>query len=181
MTTTISAPASRAFPAFDEHTAPQGARPALAAARQAFGMLPAPLRRYALSPAVLLAAQSGHAAFEGTSLAPLEREVVALAVVDRNGCEYCRALHRGILRRMRVDATLREALLAGAPLADPRLEALRRFTLEVLDTTGDVGEAAWSEFLAVGFDRAHALDVVLGVATYTLSTLANRLTQAPVD
>jgi hypothetical protein len=29
--------------------------------------------------------------------------------------------------------------------------------------------------------RSHALKVVLGIGTYTMSTLANRLTGAPVD
>ena len=36
-------------------------------------------------------------------------------------------------------------------------------------------------FLAHGYTAQNALEVVLGVATYTLSTLANRLTGAPVD
>lgn len=180
MTTTIQAP-SRAFPTLDERTAPEAARPALAAARQAFGMLPSPLRRYALSPTFLAASQGALAAFEGTSLAHLEREVVALTVVNRNDCHYCRALHRGLLRRMGVDAPLREALVANDPLDDPRLEALRRFTLAVLDSAGDVADDAWATFLAAGFDRAQALEVVLGVGAYTMTTLANRLTQSPLE
>ena len=36
-------------------------------------------------------------------------------------------------------------------------------------------------FLAAGFTARHALEAVLGVATYTLSTFANRLVRAPVD
>ncbi|HET9079849.1 MAG TPA: hypothetical protein VFO01_04960 [Trebonia sp.] len=37
------------------------------------------------------------------------------------------------------------------------------------------------EFLARGFTRRNALEVVTGIGAYTLSTLANRLTGAPVD
>jgi hypothetical protein len=36
-------------------------------------------------------------------------------------------------------------------------------------------------FLACGYTRQHALEVVLGIGTYTMSTLANRLTAAPLD
>ena len=36
-------------------------------------------------------------------------------------------------------------------------------------------------FLAVGYTRQNALEVVLGIGTYTMSTLANRLTGAPLD
>jgi alkylhydroperoxidase family enzyme len=40
---------------------------------------------------------------------------------------------------------------------------------------------ALRDFLAQGYTRQNALEVVLGIGTYTMSTLANRLTGAPVD
>jgi hypothetical protein len=36
-------------------------------------------------------------------------------------------------------------------------------------------------FLDSGYTSRNALEVVLGIGTYTLSTFANRLTNAPVD
>ncbi|BCJ59097.1 carboxymuconolactone decarboxylase family protein [Micromonospora endophytica] len=68
----------------------------------------------------------------------------------------------------------------GTPLPDERLEALRLFTLAVLDHRGAVPDEELSAFLAAGFQPRHALDVVLGVGTYTISTFANRLTRAPL-
>jgi alkylhydroperoxidase family enzyme len=44
-----------------------------------------------------------------------------------------------------------------------------------------VGDEALRAFLASGYTRQNALEVVLGIGTYTMSTLANRLTGAPVD
>jgi hypothetical protein len=41
--------------------------------------------------------------------------------------------------------------------------------------------AALSTFLSHGFTPHQALDVVLGVGLYTLSTYANRLTEATLD
>jgi hypothetical protein len=35
--------------------------------------------------------------------------------------------------------------------------------------------------MAAGYTTQNALEVVLGIGTYTMSTLANRLTGAPVD
>ena len=55
------------------------------------------------------------------------------------------------------------------------------FTQRVLDTAGDVGDQALREFLDQGYSAQNALEVVLGIGTYTMSTLANRLTRAPVD
>ena len=45
----------------------------------------------------------------------------------------------------------------------------------------DVGDDALRALLAAGYTRQNALEVVLGIGTYTMSTLANRLTGAPVD
>ncbi len=45
----------------------------------------------------------------------------------------------------------------------------------------DVGEPALRDFLARGYTTQNALEIVLGIGTYTMSTLANRLTGAPVD
>jgi hypothetical protein len=75
------------------------------------------------------------------------------------------------------------ALRAGptGPLADPRLQAIRAFTLRVLESAGDVGDDALGDFLAHGYTPSNALEVVLGIGTYTMATLANRLTRAPVD
>lgn len=44
-----------------------------------------------------------------------------------------------------------------------------------------VDDATLVAFLDHGFTRQNALEVVLGVGTYTLSTFANRLTRAPAD
>ena len=55
------------------------------------------------------------------------------------------------------------------------------FTLRVLDTTGDVGDDALKAFLGHGYTERNALEVVLGIGAYTMSTLANRLTGAPID
>ena len=40
---------------------------------------------------------------------------------------------------------------------------------------------ALRDFLARGYTTQNALEVVLGIGTYTMSTLANRLTGAAVD
>ena len=50
-----------------------------------------------------------------------------------------------------------------------------------MHTAGDVGEPALRAFFGHGYTERNALEVVLGIGTYVMSTLANRLTGAPVD
>jgi uncharacterized peroxidase-related enzyme len=168
---------------FADHTietAPAGARAALEGAKRKFGGVPKPLARLAASPTAVAAFHDLLAHFDGASLDEREREVVAFVVATTNACHYCVALHSRLAGKT-LDGSAIAALRRGEPLADPRLEALRGFTLAVLESRGDVADADRVAFAAAGFSTRHALDVVVGIATYTLSTFANRLTRAPLD
>jgi len=172
---------TRSFIDYDLDTAASAAHEVLAENKKKFGFIPSPLARLAVSPVALQAAIAGLTAFEHTSLAPLEREVLAMTMGVKNGCHYCISLHRRLLKMLEAPAGLSEALEQGQRLESPKLEAVRVFTLALLERTGDVADEAWQQFLAAGFDRAAALEVVVGVAAYTLTTFANRLTEAPLD
>ncbi|HYP97438.1 MAG TPA: carboxymuconolactone decarboxylase family protein [Polyangiaceae bacterium] len=177
----VANPTNRSFISYDADSAPREAREMLAENQRKFGFLPSPLARLAASPLALQAALTGLSAFEHSSLAPLEREVIAMTMGVKNGCHYCISLHRRLLKVLDAPAGLSEALEQGHALTSPKLEALRVFTLALLERTGDISDESWQQFLAAGFDRAAALEVVVGIATYTLTTFANRLTQAPID
>jgi AhpD family alkylhydroperoxidase len=169
---------------FTVHTiesAPPAARRAMTATANHLGYLPAAIARWASSPQLLDGFQKLTALFDATSLDPVAREVVVMTIATRNGCRICVAMHTARLVAMDADAGLIAALRRGGPLADTRLDAVREFTLRLLDTTGDVGEPALRAFLAHGYTEQNALEVVLGIGTFVMSTLANRLTDAPVD
>ncbi len=169
---------------FTSHTvesAPPAAREALATARAKFGRLPAALGLLANSPTALAAFGTFTAAFARSTLSPIEREVVIMTVARENGCELCVAMHSRILRAMKAPAGRIEALHEGTPLDDARLEALRAFTVHALRERGAVPPDALDAFESAGFTGEQALDVIVGIAAYTLSTFANRLTRAPLD
>jgi alkylhydroperoxidase family enzyme len=169
---------TRRFPDHDERTAPDAARPALAATRAQWGGIPTPVARLAESPAALSAATAALEAFEHTRLAPIEREVVAMTVAREHGCRFCLGLHTKLLGHFPDGAATARTLAAGERLADPRLAALQAFVERALATRGDLDAPTWDAFLAAGFTHADALDVIVGIGAYTLTTFANRLTQA---
>jgi AhpD family alkylhydroperoxidase len=161
-------------------TAPDAAR-TLAATEKRLGYLPAAVARLAEAPLLLDGFLKLSAMFEATSLDPLARETLVMTIATRNGCHVCVAMHTARLGQLGADPAVTAALRADKPLPDERLQAVRDFTHTVLDTAGDVPGGALSAFLAAGFTRRQALEVVLGIGTYTMSTLANRLTGAPLD
>ena len=169
---------------FTQHTiesAPAASRRSMTAVSAKQGYLPAAVGLLAESPEALDGFLRLSAAFDACTLDPLAREVVIMTVAVRNGCHLCVAMHSARLAALGADPDLAAALRSGAPVGEVRLDAVRAFTLQVLDTAGDVGGEAVAEFLGHGFTRRNALEVVLGIGALTLSTLANRLTGAPVD
>ena len=169
---------------FPEHTvesAPSGSRRFKVATQNHLGYLPAATARWAASPHLLEGFGKLNAIFENGTLDPVAREVVVMTIATRNGCHICVAMHTAMLTGLGADAELIAALRDAATLGDERLDAIRVFTLRVLDTAGDVGGEAMQTFLASGYTPQNALEVVLGIGTYTMSTMANLLTGAPVD
>ncbi|WP_055590785.1 carboxymuconolactone decarboxylase family protein [Peterkaempfera griseoplana] len=163
------------------HSAPDGSRRLMEAVTRRLGYLPAGVARMAASPQLLEGFLKASALFEASSLEPLAQEVVIMVMAARNGCHVCVAMHTAKLRKLGADEELIDALRRQRPLDDPRLEAVRAFTLEALATAGAVPDEALDAFLAQGWTESNALDVVLGIGTYTLSTFANRLVRAPLD
>jgi AhpD family alkylhydroperoxidase len=171
------------FTAHTIESAPPASRRFMTATQGHLGYLPGATARWAASPHLLDGFGKLTVLFDATTLDPVAREVLIMTVAARNGCHLCVAMHTARLTTLGAGPELIAALRGGPgqPLADPRLDAVRVFTLRVLDSAGDVGEEALSAFLALGYTHQNALEVILGIGAYTMSTLANRLTGAPVD
>jgi AhpD family alkylhydroperoxidase len=181
MTAAVAAlpvPSSPHFPTHDLASAPPEARPFLEETKRRFGFLPLASARHATAPAVVEGFALLLGIFENTSLSPLEREAVALVLAGKLDCKLCRDIHRGLARRHGAPPALIEQLIARQEIAEPRLAALAAFTERVVDTRGGVSDAELDRFIADGFTARQALEVVVGIATYTLSILANRLTRS---
>lgn len=170
--------------AFPDHTlesAPAAARPTMTAVTQKQGYLPTAVARLALSPELLNGFLKMSALFEATTLDPLSQETVIMTMADRNGCHLCVAMHTAKLTALGADAGVIAALRDGSLLPDERLEAVRQFTLSALETSGAVDDDTLQSFLSHGYTSRNALEVVLGIGAYTMSTLANRMIAAPID
>ncbi|MFQ5538604.1 MAG: carboxymuconolactone decarboxylase family protein [Gemmatimonadota bacterium] len=169
---------------FTIHTldsAPSGAREMLEATTTRFGFLPNLMGVMAEAPATLKAYLALGEAFAESSLTPVEQQLVLLTVSRHNGCAYCMAAHSAGAAMAGMHESDVRALRAGAMLEDPRLEALRRFTLAVLEKRGWVSPEDRDEFLAHGYTRQHILEVLTGIAMKTLSNYVNHIAGTPLD
>ncbi len=162
-------------------TAPDASTPMLEGAQRAFGFVPNLLGNMAHAPALLQAYMAVSAAFDTTSLSPTERQVVLLATSVRNGCTYCVAAHTVIAGMQKVPSAVVEALRAGAPIGDAKLEALRRFVEETVESRGWPSVSTEAAFFDAGYTSAQALEVLVGVAQKTMSNYMNHMASTPLD
>lgn len=169
------------FPLHDETTAPPEAAGALSTTRATFGMIPNLERTMATAPALLAAYATAWDLFEETSLTPVERQVVYQVANFENECEYCVPWHTVLSRQAGMAEADVAALRAGAPLSDPRLEALRVFARALIANRGKIARADLEAFLAAGYGPRQALEVVLGLAVKTMSNFTNAIAGTPLD
>lgn len=162
-------------------TAPEASKPLLEKGREELGFLPNLLGELAEAPAALGAYLDLHAQFSGSSLSAAEQQVVLLATSFENECHYCMAAHTGGAKQAGLADEHVEALRAGEPLSDPKLEALRRFTAEVTEKRGWVDDAVVNRFLGAGYSKGQLLEVLVGVTQKTLSNYANHIAGTELD
>lgn len=169
------------FSYHDIDSAPQGSRAVMESAQQAYGMLPNLYRKMAESPTLANGYWELGRIFAGSSLSATEQQVVLLATSTENGCGYCVGAHSTIADMMQIPAEITDALRAGKPIPDERLEALRKFTQQVVAQRGWLSEAEIKSFLDAGYSRAQILDIVVGVGLKTMSNYANHIMQTGLD
>lgn len=169
------------YPIHTAAQAPEKARPLLAGAEKAFGFVPNMLGKMATAPALLEGYMTLARIFDTSSLSPAERQIVLLSTSYENGCDYCMAAHTVIASMQQVDKAVVEATRSGSPIADAKLEALRRFAAAVTATRGWPDPLVTKAFFAAGYGQQQALEVILGVGLKTLSNYTNHLAATPID
>ena len=162
-------------------TAPKASRPFLENSKKRFGFVPNLLGALAESPLALEGYLSLAGLFARSSFTATERQIVSIAASAKNGCTYCVAAHSTMAAGERVAEDVIAALRDGEPLADARLQALRRFTEILVEKRGFAGDNQVQEFINAGYNREQVIEVLLGITQKTLSNYINHLADTPLD
>lgn len=163
-------------------SAPEGSKPFMEAATAKYGFTPNLVGALAGSPAALEGYMAVSAAFGKTSLSAVEQQVVLMTVSNENACTYCMAAHSTVVSNM-PDAPegLLEALRAGKPSGDPKLDALAGVAREMVMEDGWLSESTVDAFYAAGYGEAQLLEVLIGLAQKTISNYVNHMAHTKLD
>ena len=170
---------------FELHTiesAPESVKPELAAAQQAYGSIPNLYRGFATNPAALKMYLSFNEVLqEHGCLSPVEQQLVYLTASAENGCTYCVGAHSVLAGMASMPEQTLTELREQKPLSDSKLNALRNFTLSLMEHRGWVPENDIAEFEAAGYSQQHVLEVITILAQKTLSNYFNHMAKTPLD
>ncbi len=169
---------------FELHTiesAPEASKQMLTDSEKAYGFLPNLYRNMSEAPALLEGYLTLSKIFNTTSFTETERQIVLMTNNRLNGCTYCMAAHTTLSQMGGVADDVIEALRAGTPIADARLEALRQFSIVINETRGYPTDAQISAFLEAGFTKQRLLEILVGTSLKVLSNYTNHLAHTPLD
>lgn len=157
-------------------SAPEASRPYLEKAKAKNGFIPNLLGVLANAPTALETYLTVSEINGRSSFTLAERETVQITAAATHGCSFCVAGHTAIsYKQGNLSPELVNALRDLAPLPDPKLDALARFTRAVIRSRGNVENHEFQDFLAVGYGEQQVIEVILGVALATLCNFSNSL------
>ncbi len=169
---------------FTTHTtesAPEGAKPFLQGAKDAYSFVPNLLGTMATSPALLEGYMTLAGIFDKTELSETERQIILMTNNRLNGCTYCMAAHTTLSQMAKVPADVIEALRNDTPIADSKLEALRTFAAIVNEKRGWPEAGEIEAFIAAGYSNQTVLDVILGTSLKVMSNYTNHIAHTSLD
>ena len=146
----------------------------------AFGVVPNMFRAVANSPAALRSRWSAFGALGQGTLGARLGEQIAVAIADRNACEYCLAAHTALGRKAGASAQEMAAAQAGQS-DDPKTAAALTFALAVVENRAQIGDADVAAVRAAGYTDGEIVEIMAHVALNLFTNYVNVAFQVPVD
>jgi len=109
-----------------------------------------------------------------------EREAVALAVSEFNGCSYCLAAHTALAKMNGFSDEETHDLRAGT-IEEPKLGALTRLAISIVETRGKANPKFVEDFFSAGYGKPALIDLIALVAERNFANYVGRLAAVPVD
>ena len=167
-------------PLVDRTAATGSVRTVLDQIHGAFGATPNMFRAVANSPAALQSMWAAFGALGGGVIGAALGEQIAVAVANRNACDYCLAAHTALGRKAGVSGDALAAAQSGES-ADPRTAAVLRFALQLVNQRGQVDAADVQALRDQGLSDEHIVEVVAHVALNLFTNYVNVALAVPVD
>ncbi|SEN17939.1 uncharacterized peroxidase-related enzyme [Duganella sp. CF517] len=146
----------------------------------AFGATPNMFKAVANSTAALKSMWGSFGALGGGVIGAKLGEQIAVAIADRNECDYCLAAHTALGRKAGASAEEMTAAQAGQS-ADPKTAAALRFATAIVNNRAQIGDEDVAALRQAGFDDEAIVEIMAHVALNLFTNYVNVALQVPVD
>ncbi len=144
------------------------------------GMVPNFLRVFAHSPDALKAFLGLHHIANHGSLDAATRERIALALAQKNECEYCLSAHTAIGRKAGLGSDEIEANRAGSS-HDAKAAVAVKFARALAEHNGAVTNAELQTMRDAGFSEADIVEVITHVGMNVLTNILGKASRVDID
>lgn len=167
-------------PLLNASNAQPGAAALLQQIEGAFGATPNMFRAVANSPAALQSMWGAFGALGNGAIPAQLGEKIAVAIANRNACEYCLAAHTALGRK--AGATADDMAQAqNGRAADPRTAAAITFALKVVENRAQLREADVESLRDAGFSNEQVVEILAHIALNLFTNYVNVAFAVPVD
>jgi len=148
--------------------------------QNAFGGVPAMFQAVANSAAALKSMWGGFGALAGGKLPAKLKEQLAVAIAERNECEYCLAAHTALGRKAGAsEPEIADAQAGHSP--DPQVAAVLVFALKVVERRAQLSDDDFAALRRAGFDDETIVEILAHVALNLFTNYINVALRVPVD
>ena len=171
----------QSFPVLTIDTAPAKSRPALQALQGAFGMIPNMAGAMATSPVLIDSLVGLFGKVHGGSFTEAQVQVLLLTNAVTNGASWAVAFHTALALKEGLDEKDVQAIRESRVPKDPTFAALSTFARTLIEKRGRLDDRDVDAFVAAGFRKEHALEVIAVVAASTITNYTASVTKPPVE
>lgn len=133
------------------------------------------------APAVLANVLQTGALLKKSTLSAREQEAINLSVSEASGCDYCVAAHTMTGKMAGYSAEQTRELRAGSYPEDSKIDALVRFALALVKTSGTLPAGAVANLREAGYTDRQIVEAVQVVSAILFTNMVNRVNDTVVD
>ncbi len=169
------------FPVNTMDSAPEGSKPALRQLQSMFGMLPNLIGAMSTSPILIDSLVGLFGKVHGGSFTEAQVQTVLLTDAVTNACTWAVAFHTALALKEGIDSADVDAIREGRLPKDAKLAALSALARTLIEKRGLLDDQDVDEFMAAGFGKDHALEVIAAVAASTITNYTGSVTKTPLE
>lgn len=144
------------------------------------GMVPNFLKIFANSPAALKAFLGLHSIANEGSLDNLTKERIALALAEKNACEYCVSAHTAIGKKAGLTSTEIEANRAGTS-EDAKAAVAVKFAKALAEHNGEITTAELLEARNAGYSESDIVEIITHVGMNIMTNILGKASRVEID